>query len=120
MCFPFSRGVCKDPNCKDPHVSLTAEQKLKRDRREEKLEAEGKPIGYARSPKQAKEAKANVAANAGKPGAPGSASGKSGSGKGKGGGKGKDPNAPCWNWTEKKECEFGARCKFKKNTPGHP
>ena len=98
---------------------MTDDEKLKRDRREEALIAAGKPLGYNRTEKQAAAAKANVKKNSSRPASPAPGGGGSGGG-GKSGGKGKDPNAPCWNFTNDGKCSWGKNCKFRKNTPGHP
>ena len=119
MRFPFSRGLaCKrekeNPPCYRQHRALTDAEKLSRDKYEQALEKAGKLIPYARTPAQAQAAAANVkAANGGT--TPRSEKGKGKSNKG----KGKDPQ-PCWHWTNQKSCPFGANCRFKAITPGHP
>ena len=120
VCFVFSRGLpCKrekeNPPCYRQHRALTDPEKLSRDKYEQALERAGKPIPYARTPAQAQAAAANVKA------ANGGTTPRSEKGKGKGGkgGKGKEPQ-PCWHWTNQKSCPFGANCKFKAITPGHP
>ena len=120
VCFVFSRGLpCKkekeNPPCYRQHRALTDPEKLARDKYEQALEKAGKTIPYARTPAQAQAAAANVkAANGGV-----TPRSEKGNGKGKKGGKGKEPQ-PCWNWTSNKSCPFGANCKFKAITPGHP
>ena len=117
LCYAYSRGNCKTP-C--PHgrehkanKAYTAEEKKKRDTWEQKIVSSGKQLPYARSDQQA----AAAASNASQAAAPADGGGK---GKKKGKGKGDNASKTCNNWTTTGKCDFGERCWFRANTPGHP
>ena len=83
-------------------------RRKKRDLWEQKVVSSGKQLSYSRTDKQAAAAALNAAPADGK-GKPKKDEGKDGKGSG-----------VCTNFTTTGKCDFGERCWFRANTPGHP